>query len=214
MSRALVTIAFGATAACTPSVPAQPSFQLDVLPLLAANCQRCHGTPPLYDAPAELRLDMFGDTKISADATVFGAASLAETIATRTAADEQQMPPRFPLDDWQIETFERWAINPVRGEPRPGNRAPHATVEHTERDTDRITLRVQVEDTDGDPVGGELRIWSATEDLHFGNVRSGVLEVTRKTAGITAGDYSLTAHLDDGASVHVIPLGMLTIGAP
>lgn len=214
MSRALVIIAFGAIAACTPSVPDQPSFQLDVLPLLAANCQRCHGTPPLYDVPAEFRLDTFGDTVVSADMTVFGAVSLADTIAFRTAADDQQMPPRFPLDDWQIETFERWAANPVRGEARPGNRAPHAFVEHTERGTDRITLRIQVHDTDGDPVGGELRITSATEDHHFGNVRSGVLEITRKTAEITAGDYSLTAHLDDGAELHVIPLGMLTIGAP
>jgi hypothetical protein len=211
MSRALLLVAI---AACTPSVPAQPSFQLDVLPLLAANCQRCHGTPPLYDVPPEFRLDMFGDTIVSTDATLFGASTMAETIAFRTAADDQQMPPRFPLDDWQIETFERWAANPVRGEPRPGNRAPHARVEHTERGTDGITLRIEVEDTDGDPVGGELRIVSATEDHHFGTVRSGVLEVTRNTAGITAGDYSLTAHLDDGAALHVISLGMLTIGGP
>ncbi len=209
MSRLLALVMISA---CTPSVPDEPSFQLDVLPLLAANCQRCHGTPFLYDVPPDFRLDTFGDTVVSAEETLSGASSMASTIAFQVSSD--QMPPRFPLDGWQIETLERWNDNPVRGAARPGNRAPHAIIERSERTTDRITLRVQVEDTDGDPVGGELRITSTTEDHHLGNVRSGVLDVTRTTAGITPGDYALTARLDDGAELHVIPLGMLTIGVP
>lgn len=153
-------------AACAPAVPDEPSFQQHVAPILAANCVRCHGAPPIGGAPPAFRLDLFDD-----------AAAYAERIAIRTARSE--MPPRFPLDDYQIDTLARWfELGARRGAPNAGNRAPTAQI------VDGLIL---VDDPDGDLVGGTL----LTGGVVLGPLRSG-------PNALPAG-FPLEAVLDDGA---------------
>lgn len=136
-------------AACAPAVPDEPSFQQHVAPILAANCIRCHGTPAIGGAPSTFRLDLYADAAFSA-----------QRSATRTAAGE--MPPRFALDDYQIETLARWAeLGAPRGLPNPGNRPPTAMI---------VDGVIVVEDPDGDVVGG---VAITPDGLVLGNLRSG-----------------------------------------
>ena len=41
------------------SVPAHPTFELDVKPLLADHCLLCHGYPATRGAPTSFRLDVY-----------------------------------------------------------------------------------------------------------------------------------------------------------
>jgi hypothetical protein len=153
-------------AACAPAVPDEPSFQQHVAPILAANCVRCHGAPPIGGAPPGFRLDLFAD-----------AAAQAERIAIR--ADRGDMPPRFPLDDYQIDTLARWfELGAPRGAPNPGNRPPTASI---------VDGMIVVADPDGDVVGGTLR----TSGVTLGPLRSG--------PNVLPAGFSLEAVLDDGA---------------
>ncbi len=117
-------LAAGALAGCEPSAIASPSFQTDIMPILAANCVRCHGVEPLGGAPPEFRLDSFDNTVLRRgrsrffvdDQVVFGAAAYATAIAARIENEEFPMPPRFLLEPWQIDTLVAWAAQPTRGE--------------------------------------------------------------------------------------------------
>src|SRR6185312_13499319 len=48
-------------AACV-SAPAAPTWQGDVLPVIASNCVKCHGYPAEFGAPAGFRLDVLEDS--------------------------------------------------------------------------------------------------------------------------------------------------------
>jgi hypothetical protein len=215
--------------ACTPQAPATPSFQQDVLPILAASCVRCHGYPVIGGAPDEFRLDTFEDTLVragtpnpgcgpdlanpDAEVIICGAATYAQTIPFRIRDEARPMPPRFPLDDYQIETLENWARDPVRGEPRPGNRVPAVTIEAIEQAERVIHLRTRVLDDDRDLVVGSLRARIGDQALLVGPVRSGLVELAWDVAGLPPGDHPLEAHVDDGAQVHILSLGQITITA-
>ena len=45
-SLALGAFAFLPSSGCGPSVPASPAYDVDVLPIFAAHCNRCHGNGP------------------------------------------------------------------------------------------------------------------------------------------------------------------------
>ena len=187
-------------AACAPGVPDVPSYQEHVAPILAANCLRCHGAPAIGGAPASFRLDSYGDLPDPDDpAGVAGAASLASDIAARVASRDRPMPPRFALDDYQIETLARWAENPIRG-PRADNLPPEVTATVA-----GLTVTVRTDDPDGDVVAGELRIVSVTTEHLVGLVRTGTVALAiDPTWVMTPGVYQLVAHVDDGAEVHVL----------
>lgn len=199
-------IALVALAACTPGVPEAPSFQQDVMPILAANCVRCHGSPALGGAPVDLRLDSFSDVP-AATGPVAGAATYALAIDLRIHDGARPMPPRFPLEDYQLETLARWAAAPERGVPRPGNHLPEVAIEGTIRTATGVVLNVRVFDRDGDLVAGT--IYAGTEIV--GPVRSGVIDLPWTTA---PGSYALVARLDDGADLHAIELGSVVVEAP
>lgn len=166
-------------AACT-DVPEPPSFQQHVQPILAANCARCHMPPAIGGAP-DLLL------------TFVGTPEHAQIIRDRVVAGD--MPPRLPLGDDEIETIDRWyQLGGQRGEARPGNRAPNATV-LVVTGTD---LFIEVTDADGDLVGGEL----------LGNGTSlGWLTQGRNRITLEPGTYALTTQLDDGGALAPIDLG-------
>lgn len=223
---AIVTLA-----ACAADVPETPSFQLHVLPILAAQCVRCHGYPALGGAPPELRLDVYGDVVVrggrprdpktegvcglepaDAEGVVCGAASYAVLAADRAGSTDRPMPPRFRIDDHQIETLARWAATAERGAPRPGNAVPTIAIEGTSQLGSIVSLRVRIDDADRDLVAGELRATVAGVERFVGPVRSGALQLAWDAAGVAPGSYPLTARLDDGAAQHVVDAGSLVIG--
>ncbi len=105
-------------------VPATPTYEDDVRPILLANCARCH-EPPVVDAgapatgasvPTPFRLDRWestgtcpppADAGTGDTACVLGVQDMAERIVVR-AADEGTMPPTGPLTDAQREILKRW----------------------------------------------------------------------------------------------------------
>jgi hypothetical protein len=206
-------------AACAPDVPAAPSYQQHVQPILAANCVRCHGEPVIGGAPEELRLDAYGDRVILdpdgvGEVTISGAATFALASAIRVAASAAPMPPRFPLDDYQIETLERWAQDPVRGAPRPGNRPPTIELASTAQEGALVTLDARIGDPDPDIVSGVLQARLGATVRPLGLVHSGDNRIVWDTAGLAQADYALVAVLDDGAAEIVVDLGTLTVRAP
>ncbi len=228
----LILLASFVLLACTPDVPANPSFQQDILPILAANCIRCHGAPTLGGAPTDFRLDTFDDLAITegesrpepvcggdlsdpaAEVVICGAKSKAGRIAVRIADEAQPMPPRFALDEFQIETLQKWAEGAERGAPREGNHVPSVTIEDTSRNGAFVTVRARIADVDRDLVTGSLRAQVGSTQHLVGVVRSGLVELTWDTTGIAPGDYPLVANVDDGAQVHVLGLGTITVGGP
>jgi hypothetical protein len=215
-------------AACAPSVPATPSYQQDVAPILAANCIRCHGVPVLGGAPADFRLDAFGDyerparNSIDLD-TVSGAAKYSLIIAQRVDSSDAPMPPRFPIDDYQIETLQNWAdAGAPRGAPNQGNRAPTAAVTTVQQaiEEDGVEIRVRylidltVTDADADLVGGGLLARQGATVLPLGLVHSGPNRVAWETTNIVPGTFAIDAVLDDGAAETTIPLGSIVVEAP
>lgn len=199
MTRALLL----AIAACAPSVPDAPSYQLHVAPILAANCLRCHGYPAIGGAPEDIRLDSFEDLPLSDDLddTILGAASLASSIADRVASSDSPMPPRFGLDGYQIETLANWAeTGGMRGAPRPNNQQPVVTASLNE-----LVVSIRIDDADDSTVAGQLRLEGPSGNRFIGLVRTGTLSFEIDPALVAAaGSYRLVASVDDGAAVHVI----------
>lgn len=238
MKRILPIVSLIVVGACTPDVPADPSFQQDVLPVLAANCLRCHSAPQIGGAPEAFRLDAFEDVIVRPrslpemdpacnppsnmaapeecfDEIVVGASSMSFSSALRVADEDRPMPPRFQLDDHQIELFESWvAAGSRRGEPRPGNARPQAAIDTIERTGALHRVSVRVDDADRDPVGGSLHARIAGTETFVGFIQSGLASVTWDSTGVATGSYPLSARLDDGAAVVDVSLGTITVGGP
>jgi hypothetical protein len=206
--------------ACAVDVPSEPSFQQHVMPILAANCVRCHGYPAIGGAPPGFRLDSYEGVAVDDLTQIAGAGSYASLIAVRVRDGARRMPPRFPLDDPQIETLERWAAGvapgepPPRGEPRPGNRAPEVALESAAQEGNTLVIAVRVDDPDGDLVAGELRLQILGVERVIGPVRSGRVEIAWNTAFVAPGSYPLSARVDDGATPITIELGPIPVGGP
>ncbi|MBP9088899.1 MAG: hypothetical protein KBG15_22435 [Kofleriaceae bacterium] len=227
---ALAFASAAASVACTADVPSTPSFQQDIMPILAANCVRCHSYPTLGGAPEYFRLDVFGDvivrdgrprtveegpcglTPTEAQGVLCGAASLAGISASRAGSDNRPMPPRFRMEDHQIATLDVWAQLPQRGEARPGNHVPTATIVQIPATGRVLQLEVTVADEDRDLVVGELWIDVGGIEKFVGAVRSGTHTIEWLSTGAPVGTYAVIARLDDGALVHDVPAGQLTIG--
>jgi hypothetical protein len=199
-------------------VPDAPSYQADVMPILAASCLRCHGAPAIGGAPSRLRLDSYADVAAPDPANphgeieIAGAASSAPLIALRVRDPDRPMPPRFLLDDWQLEVLERWAgAGAPRGAPRPGNRPPAIAIEEVIDGGAVLGLRVRVSDPDGDVVAGSLRAVIGADRQLVGAVRSGVLGLLWVPVAVPPGTYPLAASLDDGAAVHELEAGSITV---
>ena len=227
MTRAPILLSVLA-ASCAPDVPSTPSYQQHVAPILAANCVRCHGVPVLGGAPAEFRLDAFADSEVLASngtdtVTVSGAATYSNIIAMRVADDDRPMPPRFRIDDYQIETLEKWdAAGAPRGEPNSGNRPPTAEIVNIEKSLVeegietrvRYLIDVVVRDPDPDIVGGSLRATLGATSLSIGLLRNGPNRITWDTTNLARATYGLEATLDDGGVEVGASLGNLDVEGP
>lgn len=214
-----------ALAACaTESAPIEPSWQVDVMPLVAANCVRCHaypfrgggtrgdGTP----RTSALRLDTFDDVELADGNVASGAAKSIQPIFRLTHAialriDQRPMPPDRPLDDLELEVIRNWANLgngeiAIRGPGRPDNQVPELTISELTRDASSITFGYQLRDPDRDLVvgavlGPRLKSGAVEPRAVIGNVVAGNGEFTWDITGVPPGTYELAARLDDGADV-------------
>ena len=218
MKRAIFLL-FGA---CAPGVPDSPSYQQHVAPILEANCVRCHGIPVLGGAPPGFRLDAYNDYTAGA-LTISGAKTYSSIVAMRVADGDRPMPPRFGLDDYQIETLEKWdAAGAPRGEPEPGNRPPTATVTNILKavDEDGVEVRVKyiididVRDPDPDVVGGALFANLGTNSVPIGLLRSGPNRIVWDTTNQPRAMHALEAKLDDGGEEISAALGGIDVEGP
>ena len=225
----LVAAAAALAVGCAEDVPTAPNFQTDVLPILAANCVRCHGVPTIGGAPGDcidsaggprrcgFRLDSYDDTIIDEgdpgnptdDRLVLGLASVALAIPERIDSPTEPMPPRFPLGDRERAILAAWAAGdpPVRS-ARADNVLPTATAALTDGAT--VALAIEVDDGDRDPVIGELRARGPAGDRLIAPIRSGRASVSwpRPTA---PGSYAVVARLDDGAGWIEVPVASLEV---
>jgi hypothetical protein len=208
--RANLVIAGVVLAGCEPTAPAQPSFQVDVMPILAAQCVRCHAVGPIGGAPPEFRLDSFDNTIVdgqgtadpSDDQVVLGAQAYAIAIMARAKSVDNPMPPRFPLEPYQLDTLAAWAAQDpvVRGEPRPDNRPPVLTLREVGRDSSTVTLAYELHDPDGDLVVGQLCDDDGADCRFVAPLSSGNATLTIDTSTFSL-PIALRAKLDDGAGV-------------
>jgi hypothetical protein len=202
--------------------PLEPSWQVDVMPVLAANCVRCHGYPSIGFAPPNLRLDSYDDLEVAGSVidSIGGAANVAMDIADRTRLGPQlfddgelAMPPGRKLDPYEADVLRNWAGiadgssgRAPRGPGRPDNAAPALQLEEVGRTGALVTFAYELRDADRDLVVGTLR--GPTLDDQD-NVEVGVLggfvsgrdEITVDLTGIPPGTYDLVARLDDGADI-------------
>jgi hypothetical protein len=214
--------------ACTADVPQEISFQQHVMPILAANCVRCHSFPTLGGAPDYFRLDVFGDvvvrdgrprtaaegpcglTPLEAQGVICGAATSAGISAARAGSEKRPMPPRFRIEDHQIEILDRWAKLPERGSARINNHAPTASIVQLAGSVTQFM--VTIVDVDNDLVVGEMWVSIGGADRFIGPVRSGTQTIDIAGTNIASGTYQATARIDDGAMVHQVPAGQISIG--
>jgi hypothetical protein len=216
--RAIVTLlVVGGCALEDP--PETPSWQVDVMPVVAANCVRCHGEPRSALVPPDFRLDAYGSTLFPGQTIpVKGASEYAVNLARVTEPGfrsnfEERMPPNRTLDDRSYRILRNWAgsadgvtnVAP-RGPGRDNNRTPSITLEEVGRTGAKITLAFEVDDLDHDLVSGVLLgpVLGAQGQVLTGSI--GVVVSGRRTfewdtAGLPAGSYELTARLDDGADI-------------
>jgi len=235
-------LAFILIAACgTSSAPDEPSWQVDVMPLFAANCVRCHaypfrgggtrsdGTP----RTSALRLDSFDDTELADGNVASGAAKSVQAIFRHTHGiallpGQRVMPPDRPLDDYELEVIRNWAALgngevAIRGPGRADNHPPELVLTEVARDAASITMAYEVTDADFDLVVGTMigpRMKTTLDPLAVvGNMIAGRDQFVWDIAGVPPGEYPIRAHLDDGADLDPegpndfvdIDLGTITI---
>jgi len=202
-------------AACgEPTPPAQPSWQVDVMPILGANCVRCHG-PETRGYATPLRLDSFADVPAPGDPVAFsGASSSAVDLAKRMRVDRFNpaafvMPPDRELADYEVGVLRNWAGNvdgqlrAPRGAGRPDNRAPTLAISEESRSETAIVFGYELADADDDLVVGTLRGFRMIGDRFavIGALASGRGTVTIDVTGVAPGSYELQVELDDGADI-------------
>jgi hypothetical protein len=230
-------LAMIALASCaSEQAPIEPSWQVDVMPLFAANCVRCHAYPFRgTDGISALRLDSFEDTELADGNVASGAARSVQQIFRLTheialRPDQRRMPPDRELEEYELAVIRNWANlgngeTAVRGPGRPDNRAPELVVTEVARDATSIAFDYELRDPDRDLVVGAVigpRMVDTMLDpaAVIGNVVAGRDGFAWDITGVPPGDYALSARLDDGADIDgpdgsedfiVVELGTVTI---
>ncbi|MBA3541698.1 MAG: hypothetical protein H0T79_18940 [Deltaproteobacteria bacterium] len=222
-------LAIGVHAGCAmDEAPAQPSWQVDVMPVLAANCVRCHGFPTNGLATFGIRFDAYDDTEVvgvratsgepPVASIVHGAAASAGKIAHLASRkgllklNEFWMPPGRQIGDYEYTVLRNWtglvdgSGKAPRGPGRPDNAPPVLTLEELERTATTVTLAYELRDADRDLVVGSLRGPIGNLDAPvtigvIGDLVTGRGTFTLDLTNIPPGSYDLVAQLDDGADI-------------
>jgi len=207
-----------AAAACSPSVPSEPTWVDDVRPILAANCIRCHSPPYIYSARQDFRLDIYDDDLFLDPALgepVRGAAHMSQQNSFEDVlVTKSTMPPRLPLTDRQVDVLTTWhEVGEPKGE-RADNTSPTMTVTDGPVVTPgRVGLSYEIEDPDGDIVTGVILADPGGGADPDPIVPTNELFVGRGTVrfSLPAGNYALTAEIDDGTESVDVELGQVTV---
>lgn len=113
MVAALALAVAGGLSGCGPSVPANPTWDADVYPLLKARCIRCHDTTgrgdpvtPPRNAPTNFNL--------VATAQVYRM-SFPQAVRGPITGTSTRMPPppAEKLADWEIQILDNWSKEPT-----------------------------------------------------------------------------------------------------
>jgi hypothetical protein len=197
-----------AGAGCDAKEAPQNPTWADVEPILRAECTGCHGATAnatgggfrfdFYDMAA----DPCGEAaKVLADVGM--ARSQASNIATAITTTDPDVRPRMPplpapyLSDEQWLTILRWTANPAKGDRPPANGAPRIRVDGTPVEAGAtLDVRVVVDDPDGDPVIGVVKIGDRIAKMD----RSGAFAATYDTSSWPAGTITMSAVICDGWS--------------
>ena len=219
MTTALLGLAVGACAG-PPDVPLHPTWS-DVEPILQGECNHCHGaTARMTGAlgPAAYRFDFYdvtdavcGEAAAAMDFTALAAASASLIKADVTPHGVRAKMPPAPgpsLHDWERETLQRWADDPVKGPPPPGNRAPSIRVNHLPQAVSgRLAFIATVDDADADSVVGVIKFGPMIYKMDHPGSYAVALDMT----DVPAGPQRLSAVLCDGWFNITYDLGPITV---
>ena len=218
----LAAAALALLGACSGlDTPSDPTWVDDVRPILHANCVRCHGYPAISEAPVTFRLDAYDVTALPGGSDIDGAALAANSgwLQDVFSGEAISMPPRFPLDDRQVDIIVAWAdsgdpeegILPPRGE-RDDNAPPDISLLGDLEVGSSAVAEYVIEDGDGDPVTGVL--WAQGDGdpvVLQSTLLSGRGEIRFRLSLLEPGDHDLYAELDDGVEVTTVELGSLEV---
>jgi hypothetical protein len=103
--------------ACSPEVPANPTYDKDVAAILNAHCARCHSadfTPVLDPISGTTKVPRLCHFNSLTDATANGCNLMIPLYIGPDLPDTSRMPkpPSDRLNDWEIDVLTRWAANP------------------------------------------------------------------------------------------------------
>lgn len=123
-SMLLAIVALGLPA-CGPSVPANPTWQKDIYPLMVSRCIRCHNDPGSIDPLTAKLVPAWGNKVPLLGGTIlvnFNYPTLPNPVpptwmlmgasVTKGAPYIMPPPPAEKLDDWEIETIQNWVKSP------------------------------------------------------------------------------------------------------
>jgi hypothetical protein len=206
----LLLLGFVAAVGCgsTPIEPQNPAWA-DVAPIFRGECNGCHGWNA-GQTGGGFRFDFFdvtpavcGDAALAlgTGAILAGSPLASPQIETDVVAQQGAMWPRMPpqpspaLPDWERDTIERWASQPVKGPPPPGNRPPTITVEDFPATAGaQIAFTAILEDPDGDSALGVIEV----NGYAFLMNRTGSFEVAFDSSSWPPGPQEVKAVLCDG----------------
>lgn len=209
----------GAGCGSTPVEPRNPTWA-DVAPIFRGECNGCHGWTAPQTGSSE-RFDFFdvsacGEAALALGSGVILAGSPLATpqILTDVVPQGGDAWPRMPpqpsptLPDWESSALERWAAQPVKGPPPPGNRPPAIAVEgYPATAAGKIAFTAILDDPDDDAAIGVIKVngWG------FLMNRTGSFAVNFDSSGWPAGPQDVTAVLCDGWTSTTIDLGPVQI---
>jgi hypothetical protein len=201
-----------------PEAPLHPTWA-DVQPILAGNCNHCHGSTADKTGSigsAIYRFDFFdmnddvcGDAARAMPVPALAAAS-ASAMKLDLRGGRPKMPPApaDPLHDWERDTILRWADAPVKGPPPADNRRPRIRVSSLPSSvTNKLAFFAVVEDSDGDSVVGVIQFGNATFQMDHPGSYAVDLDMT----GMAAGTQRLSATLCDGWASTTYDLGPIVV---
>lgn len=191
-----------------PAEPLNPGWA-DVAPIFRGECNSCHGWTA-KDTGSSYRFDFFdvttdvcGDAALALDRGVIlaGKTLAANQIETdvlpRGGAAWARMPPQPSpaLPDWERDTVERWAAQPVKGAAPSGNRPPTLALAGYPASADKmLAFTVALQDPDDDAALGVIEV----NGLAFLMNRTGSFAVSFDSSSWPAGPQPVTAIVCDG----------------